>query len=1367
MKIQKFTITFLIVLLIGVRSHAQYTSNSFPLQINGHEYFYPESIQQFDAMWDPSYLNQFGFDGRFYAYMQFEILPTSDIRKQMENSGIHFLSYLPENTYIVSFVPGISSQLLSYFHVRGVYPIAGEQKTASNLFNVSPPVWCINNDETVNLIATYYSDMVSADVESAFEKFNISVVETQRDGGYHSLVIRIPIDRINAVASLPFIAWLEPVAPPSEPENYESRTDHRNNILASDFISGMHYTGNNVWLALEDDGQIGPHIDYQGRLDQTNASASAGNHGDHCAGILGGAGNVDPKGKGNGFGCNIILYDASGWESLYAIPTSVVNPGVVITSTSYSDGCNAGYSTVSQMLDQQIWDYPFLMHVFSAGNQGGVNCGPLTGWYEVTGGHKVAKNCITVANVTKEDFIATSSSRGPSEDGRLKPEISSVGTNVYSTMDPNTYQVLTGTSMSCPGVAGTLTQLYEGWKDLHGGSNPQSDIIKSSVLVTADDLGNPGPDYTFGYGRINARRAWDLLSTNHFFTDSIDQGQNKNINLSIPAGTSQVRVMLYWNDYPADPAATTDLVNNLDLTITDPTSNLVLPWVLDPTPNNTALNSNAVHGTDNLNNSELITIDNPLAGNYVIHIAGTTVPFGAQHFVVAYEMLHDQIVVTYPFGGEHWVPGETERIRWDSYGNSGIFTVDLSTDGGTTWATTNTVNAAFRYADITVPSIVSGNCLVRVSRGSISDVSDTLFSIIPVPANFHVTQVCPNSITLKWDTVAGANEYTIYKLGAKYMDPMGVSTVDSFTITPINGLGDYWFAVSANNTNAGAKGRRCIAIEHQGLTNCVITDDVSAFQIDSPAFNIMSNCLSSSATTVSVSFFNNGLNVINTANLSFNVDGLNSVTETWNGTLLPGDTTSYTFTATANFSVAGSHQLQVIITFANDQNPFNDSLNKTIIITPTASLNLYENFETDPLCNTGSDCEQTTCNLQNNWINLVNLSDDDIDWRTNEGPTPSVNTGPDVDYEPGTASGNYVYLEASNLCFFKTALLQSPCIDLSNTVDPKLDFAYHMYGVDMGELHVDLYDNGTLIQDITPMQSGDHGNQWLTQSVSLAPYIGHQIIVRFRGITGANTKSDLALDAIKIYDANFQAGFSVSSTSLCVGDTITFFNSSIGNISNYLWNFGSGSNPSTDTTSGPVQVVYNTAGTKSVSLTITGAVGTDSQTQSFNINSVPVASFNIFPTQLSVQTINNSTNATSYSWDFGNGTTSTQTEPVVVYSAAGNFTITLIASNECGSDTATQTFDVATGIENNFSNQHLMIFPNPTSGIVNIKGSVGSNSMVTLMLQDVNGKLLMVNTSSVSKNWLDTSLDLSSVSSGIYFLRIIQNGNSNWYKIVR
>ncbi|NJM78429.1 MAG: T9SS sorting signal type C domain-containing protein [Flavobacterium sp.] len=171
-----------------------------------------------------------------------------------------------------------------------------------------------------------------------------------------------------------------------------------------------------------------------------------------------------------------------------------------------------------------------------------------------------------------------------------------------------------------------------------------------------------------------------------------------------------------------------------------------------------------------------------------------------------------------------------------------------------------------------------------------------------------------------------------------------------------------------------------------------------------------------------------------------------------------------------------------------------------------------DNFESNTLCGTTSDCGSTMCSLGGLWTNLVNRTDDNIDWRVDEGGTPSTGTGPSVDFNPGTGSGNYLYLEASS-CFNQVAILESQCIQLDKEYD--FVFAYHMFGTDMGRLHIDLYTNGEWIEDITPALSGDKGNQWFVSTTSLYSYLGQTIKLRIRGITGNNFTSDIAIDDIK------------------------------------------------------------------------------------------------------------------------------------------------------------------------------------------------------------------------------------------------------------
>jgi subtilisin family serine protease len=181
----------------------------------------------------------------------------------------------------------------------------------------------------------------------------------------------------------------------------------------------------------------------------------------------------------------VVNYQANFLDS--ATQTYINDGSVQVTNSSYSNGCNDGYTTITQTVDTQANDIPTLLHVFSAGNSNNNDCGYGAGnqWGNITGGHKQGKNVIATANVFFDGSLVGSSSRGPAHDGRIKPDIAANGQNQNSTDENNTYQSFGGTSGAAPGIAGISAQLYEAYGDLNGGNLPPSALIKASLLNTA------------------------------------------------------------------------------------------------------------------------------------------------------------------------------------------------------------------------------------------------------------------------------------------------------------------------------------------------------------------------------------------------------------------------------------------------------------------------------------------------------------------------------------------------------------------------------------------------------------------------------------------------------------------------------------------------------------------------------------------------------------------------------------------------------------------------------------------------------------------------------------------------------------------
>src|SRR5690606_2925676 len=156
--------------------------------------------------------------------------------------------------------------------------------------------------------------------------------------------------------------------------------------------------------------------------------------------------------------------------------------------------------------------------------------------------------------------------------------------------------------------------------------------------------GNPGPDYTFGFGKLNARNAVETIENNQYFNAAVNHGGTVNFSLTgVPAGAAQIKIMLYWNDPAATPYAAATIVNNLDLRVLAPGASVHYPLIVNPA--SFAVANTAIEGVDNSNNIEQVVINKPPAGDFTITVSGTEVPFGPQDFVVVYQVIEPSVTV--------------------------------------------------------------------------------------------------------------------------------------------------------------------------------------------------------------------------------------------------------------------------------------------------------------------------------------------------------------------------------------------------------------------------------------------------------------------------------------------------------------------------------------------------------------------------------------------------------------------------------------------------------------------------------------------------------------------------------------------------
>jgi hypothetical protein len=1060
------------------------------------------------------------FQNKFFKIIQFYDIPTNEIKDSLNSEGIHLISYLPEKSYVASFSSSFNKKSPILHCIRSIIKISSEYKLSIALYEENYPEYSLAEIGKINLIASYFPNLEPAMVRQAFQVAGYAVVE-QYDYS-RAVKINVPISDINKIAQLPFVLFLEPVGPEPIPDNYTGRTLHRSNALATDYSTGRHYDGSGVVVELQDDGIIGPHIDYEGRIAEQFPTNNGGNHGDHCAGILMGAGNVDPKGEGTASGSTLYVYNAPpAYPGFYNIPDDYGNLGVRITSTSYSDGCNIGYNFLARMLDQQVRTYTSLMHVFSAGNDGNSNCGygAGPGWGNITGGHKMGKNVITVGMVGWDDDLSDISSRGPAHDGRIKPDLVAKGRDVYSTVDPNTYDFKLGTSMSCPAVAGTFAQLFQAYREHYAGQDPKAELMKAILLNTTDDLGNPGPDFKFGYGRINALRAVKVIEEARFDSGYINQGDINSFQVDVPSGVEQLRVMISWTDYEAVQFSNWTLVNNLDLTITDPEANTWLPWKLSHYPDPDSLDLPAFQGVDDRNNVEQITIDNPQAGTFMIDIEGFSIPQGPQSYALVWEFITDDVILTYPVGGESLVPGDSEVIRWDAFGTDGTFLLQVSMDNGSNW---DTIIAELpgeeRFYLWTVPPAITGKALLSITKGSSVSITEAPFSIIGVPCNFEINWACEEFVHLSWSPVMGATSYEILTLGEKYMEPLETTTNNSVIALDPNIDTDTWFSVRAIGPDE-AIGRRAIAIDRQaGPFNC-FPIDVMIEAIPTATWGIyQSGTMDLTDVTVMITVRNFGIESIINLPLKYQLDNNDVVGEIYSGTIEPNEVLTFQFTETIDISTVGEYSIKAWVDHPDDQNPDNDLVESPIEVIDGTSVSLgYEQtFDNWSNCTSAPACELIICELEDGWINLDNNIYDEHDWRTYSGNTPSPFTGPDSDHTTGNSSGQYLYMEPSISCLNKKAFILTPCINLSNSNSPILSLWYHAWGPDIGQLHVDLFDGNIITEDITTPVLGSQGDTWNEMLIDLSPWIGNVVALRIRGVTSCNDYGDLAIDDILV-----------------------------------------------------------------------------------------------------------------------------------------------------------------------------------------------------------------------------------------------------------
>ena len=385
-----------------------------------------------------------------------------------------------------------------------------------------------------------YLKTLSANLDQIYKDYKASVEQ-------YALEREILIREVMTNGSTVSLIRIMPSGIPEyyKSDNFKASQNVGTSKLRPKASLSLNLTGKNFLIGVWDSGSINSeHQELVGRVDIRD-NIPFDDHGTHVAGTIGATG-INPQAKGMAYEANMFAYEFNNDNAEMADEAA---KGLTVSNHSY--GLRTGWDVssggtgwqwfgdpaVSNVEDyrfgyydasnSRVWDdiaynAPYYLIIKSAGNDRtdvGDGTRPPDGPYDCLEPKSVAKNILTIGAVAHlantytgpDDVIMSEfSSWGPTDDGRIKPDISAIGVDVFSALAESVtaYGLLSGTSMSAPNTTGSLALLQEYHAQLYSGDYMKAATLKGLVIHCANEAGkNPGPDYEFGWGLLAVDKA--------------------------------------------------------------------------------------------------------------------------------------------------------------------------------------------------------------------------------------------------------------------------------------------------------------------------------------------------------------------------------------------------------------------------------------------------------------------------------------------------------------------------------------------------------------------------------------------------------------------------------------------------------------------------------------------------------------------------------------------------------------------------------------------------------------------------------------------------------------------------------------------
>ncbi len=647
-----------------------------------------------------------------YWVVQLKAAPTTAVLGSLESAGATLYGYVHSNAYLASMDEDQAQRLRAMPEVRwvGVYEPAFK-------FPLDPAAW---GEGPLTLLALLFTR--PPDLEAQVEAVGGKVLSATEA----SLRLRINGSDLEAFGRIPAVQYVD-LESQRVPLNDVGRalqgvnlTFSRNGLNGSNIVVGISDTGLDfTHPAFDDTGNSssGPRFDGRiiGYFRYGAAYGDRDGHGTHTAGSIAGDGDLSDTVNGNTAAPGQFRGVA---PAASLVVTQLIDPnstppaddaviadqesyGATVSSNSW--GYTSGsvgitdYDSHAYLMDQAVIDsntsrpglQPMTI-VFAAGNDGS--------GADTAGTPGTAKNVITVgASESNRGYdsyadnassIATFSSRGPTDDRRIKPDVVAVGTYALSTQSRTSgcactfggwdliwtganYAFEGGTSQATPQVAGIAALIQQDINDTWG-RIPSPALVKASIINGAEDLGY-GYEFTGGvtgpmsqgWGRVNVSRSIDgpPNGTVLLFDEGpvVGSGDVSVRGFNVFNSSTPLKATLVWTDQPGNPQDTptlAELVNDLDFTVR--------------APNGTVYHGNKFQGSwsrannssfDRLNNTENVFVQAPSVGTWTLEVSGYSVKSAAQKFALA---VSGNLTERAPpsVADVHFVPGAPSDARF-------------------------------------------------------------------------------------------------------------------------------------------------------------------------------------------------------------------------------------------------------------------------------------------------------------------------------------------------------------------------------------------------------------------------------------------------------------------------------------------------------------------------------------------------------------------------------------------------------------------------------------------------------------------------------------------------------------------------------